>query len=283
MPLRDFVAGCAAVVLGVPLDHNSSYRRGARFGPTAVRRALQCGSMNWATEGGLDLESDARWCDAGDIELAGDAQDMRRIELACLRHLNGGAGILSLGGDHSITAPILRALHAARGPVSIVHFDAHPDLYPDFEGNRDSHASPFFRIMEEGLANRLIQLGIRTLNVVQRKAVERFAVEVLAPEAVGDWSGLATQDPVYVSIDLDALDPAFAPGVSHYEPGGLTVREVLHAIRRIRAPIVGADIVELNPEADASGRTAAVGAKLLKELLARILATAPAAPGAPQA
>ena len=273
MLLRPYTEGCGVIVQGVPLDHNSSYRRGTRFGPPAIRSALLCGSVNWASESGLDLTGDPRWGDAGDLELAGDAGDMQRIQRACAHHLDGGARILTLGGDHSITAPVLRAVHAAHGPVSIVHFDAHPDLYPDFEGNRDSHASPFHRIMEEGLASRLVQIGIRTLNDVQHEAVDRFSVEVLGPDAVDRWSGLETTDPVYVSIDLDVLDPAFAPGVSHFEPGGLSVRQVLGALKRIRAPLVGADIVELNPEADPSGRTGAVGAKFAKELLAGLLAS----------
>lgn len=125
--------------------------------------------------------------------------------------------------------------------------------------------------MEEGLAHRLVQIGIRTMNAVQADAARRFGTETISPESSAAWQGLDGPDPVYVSIDLDALDPAFAPGVSHHEPGGLTVREVLAAVRKVRSPIVGADIVELNPDRDPDGRTASVGARFVKELLACLL------------
>lgn len=260
--------------MGVPLDHNSSHLRGARKAPAAIRQYLNAGSMNWTSESGVDLGTHAGWSDWGNVDCRGDAGDMGRVEAFAADAWRCGR-ILALGGDHSITAPLLRARPAQGRALTVVHFDAHPDLYPEFEGNRDSHASPFHRVMQEGLAGRLIQLGIRTLNAAQADAAQRFGVEIVRPEAVADWPGLSGPDPVYVSFDMDALDPAFAPGVSHHEPGGLTVREVLQALRRVRAPIIGADIVELNPDRDADGRTAAVGAKLVKELLARLVANDP--------
>jgi arginase family enzyme len=118
-----------------------------------------------------------------------------------------------------------------------------------------------------------VQVGIRTMNAVQADAVRRFSVECVSPEAAADWPGLHGPQPVYVSIDLDALDPAFAPGVSHHEPGGLTVREVLAALRKVTCPIVGADIVELNPDKDQLGITAAGTAKILKEIAGKIRAS----------
>jgi agmatinase len=268
--LRPKRAGAQVAVLGIPLDHNSSFLRGPRKGPAAIRRALLEGATNLASESGLDLEVDPRWCDWGDVDCRGDAADMVRIEHAAAQAWQCGR-LLALGGDHSVTAPVLRGRPRDGSRLTVLHFDAHPDLYPDYEGNRDSHASPFHRVMEEGLALRLIQVGIRTMNTAQAEAARRFGSETIPPDAVADWSGIAGPDPVYVSIDLDALDPAFAPGVSHHEPGGLTVREVLGALRKVRSPIVGADIVELNPDRDPDGRTASVGAKFVKELLARLL------------
>ncbi len=262
------------VVIGVPLDHNSSYLRGARKAPDAIRQYLSAGSMNWTSESGVDLEAHAGWSDWGNVDCRGDAGDLARVQSVAASAWQRGR-VLALGGDHSITAPLLRARPPQARRLTVVHFDAHPDLYPEFEGNRDSHASPFHRVMEEGLAGRLVQIGVRTLNAVQADAARRFGVEIVRPEAVADWPGVSGPDPVYVSFDMDALDPAFAPGVSHHEPGGLTVREVLSALGRVRAPIVGADIVELNPDRDPDGRTAAVGAKLLKELLARLVANEP--------
>nr|NIV28320.1 agmatinase [Anaerolineae bacterium] len=146
--------------------------------------------------------------------------------------------------------------------------DAHPDLYDEIEGNRYSHGCPFARIMEESLVTRLVQVGIRTMNPHQRAQAERFGVEV---HEMRDWRPGTAFDfggPVYLSLDLDVLDPAFAPGTSHHEPGGLSTREVLELIQNLRAPIVGADIVELNPKRDPLGITAMAAAKLLKEVVA---------------
>lgn len=152
--------------------------------------------------------------------------------------------------------------------MNILHFDAHPDLYDEFDGNPLSHASPFARIMEAGHARRLVQVGIRTLNRHCQEQAQRFGVEIVpmrdfAPNAVP-----IPEPPLYVSIDLDALDPAFAPGVSHHEPGGLSVRDILSVLHRVPGPIVGADVVEYNPARDVNGMTAVVAAKLIKELAA---------------
>jgi arginase family enzyme len=152
-----------------------------------------------------------------------------------------------------------------------LHFDAHPDLYDEFLGNRHSHASPFARIMEEGLAKRLVQVGIRTVNGHQREQAERFGVEFVEMRNWRDDLTLDFDSPVYISFDLDALDPAFAPGVSHREPGGLSTRQAIGVIQRLRAKVVGADIVEFNPRMDPAQITAVVCAKLLKEIAAKML------------
>jgi arginase len=147
----------------------------------------------------------------------------------------------------------------------------HPDLYDEFEGNRLSHACPFARICEEGLVRRLVQVGIRTMNGHQRQQAERFGVEVIDMRAWARGARPELSGPLYISLDIDGIDPAFAPGVSHREPGGLTVREVIALIQNAPGPIVGADVVELNPDTDVDGVTAVVAAKLTKELLARML------------
>src|SRR4029079_13843991 len=144
--------------------------------------------------------------------------------------------------------------------------DAHQDLYGDCGCDPLSHASPFARIMERGFARRLVQVGIRTLNGHCRDQVETYGVEVaemrdFAPDRVP-----IPEAPLYISIDMDALDPAFAPGGSHHEPGGWSVRDVLTVLNRIRGPIVGADVVEYNPTRDINGMTAVVAAKFVKEL-----------------
>jgi len=196
---------------------------------------------------------------------------MEEIDRRVSGLLDDDSRVLSLGGDHSITWPLVRA-QAKRFPgLAVLQFDAHPDLYDDFDGNPLSHASPLARIMEAGLAKRLVQVGIRSTNAHLREQVERFQVEQVtmrgfSPDLVLDFGAA----PVYVTLDLDVLDPAFAPGVSHHEPGGLSVRDVLTVLERTRGRIVGADIVELNPLRDPVGITAAVAAKLVKELAARI-------------
>ena len=150
--------------------------------------------------------------------------------------------------------------------------DAHPDLYDEFVGRRFSHACPFARIMEEGLASRLVQVGIRVMNGHQHEQVRRFGVETIDMRAWADGIRPQLTGPVYVSIDLDGLDPAFAPGVSHREPGGFSVRDVIGLVHALPGPLAGADIVEFNPSQDRLGLTAPVAGKLVKELAGRMSA-----------
>jgi arginase len=211
--------------------------------------------------------------DAGDLEVptGAGAAALEAVERGVARVLDSGARVLVLGGDHSITYPVLRAQASRHSGLTLVHLDAHPDLYDTFEGDRLSHACPFARILEEKLVRRLVQIGIRTRNAHQRQQADRFCVETIEMK---DWRpdlAVATDGPVYVSIDLDVLDPAFAPGVSHPEPGGLSTRDVVGLLQRLRGPVVGADVVELNPTRDPDGLTARVAAKLVKELVARLL------------
>ena len=149
---------------------------------------------------------------------------------------------------------------------TILHLDAHPDLYDAFEGDCVSHACPFARILEERLATRLVQVGIRAMTGHQRDQAARFKVEIIDMRAWAGGSCLILQGPVYLSLDLDALDPACAPGVSHPEPGGLTVRDALGLIQAAGDILVGADIVELNPLQDVMGLTSRVAAKCVKEI-----------------
>jgi len=262
----------APTLLGVPFDENSSYKRGAAAAPPLIRDALRCDSSNLWTELGVDVGAEGACADAGDLRL-GEGDAFATIEQAVDALLEKRQRPVCLGGDHSITYPILRAFGRRFRDLTLIHFDAHPDLYDEFQGNRHSHASPFARIMEEKLTKRLIQVGIRTLNPAQRKQAARFNVETYeigherALEEVKTWC------PVYLSFDMDVLDPAFAPGVSHREPGGMSVREALEHLHSITATIVGADIVEYNPSRDVSELTAAVAGKILKELLGKMLSS----------
>ena len=209
--------------------------------------------------------------DAGDLTLPEDGAQARSIIEARVRTLlDEGRTPLVLGGDHSITYPVLRAWRGREAALTVLHFDAHSDLYDDFEGDRYSHACPFARALEEGLMVRLVQVGIRCMTAHLRAQVARFGVEVLRgqPLARGGHDVIARLDgPVYISLDLDVLEPMLAPGLSHPEPGGLSVREVVDLIGAVRAPVVGADVVEYNPRNDVRDLTARVAAKFVKELI----------------
>lgn len=261
--------GGTPALVGLPYDASSSYQPGPADAPAVIREALWSPSANSWTELGVNIGAEGVITDAGDLELSGctPADARRTIENGIARLLAVGARPVSLGGDHSVTYPVLRAVRPHAPSLTIVHVDAHPDLYDEFEGDRFSHACPFARIMEEKLADRLVQVGIRTMTGHQRAQARRFGVDIIEMRDVRDDLRLGLNTPIYVSIDIDALDPAFAPGVSHREPGGLSVRQLLSLVHSLDAPIVAADVVELNPRNDPSGVSAMVAAKVLRELI----------------
>jgi arginase len=267
---RSAVHSGRIAIVGIPSDENSSFMRGAAEAPARIREALASDASNMWAECGIDLGAGALLFDVGDVLSKTGADYFEQIEESIATLIARGMHPLVLGGDHAITYPSVRAV-AGRWPrLNILHFDAHPDLYEEFRGSRISHACPFARIMEEGLAVRLVQAGIRAMTGHQRDQSRKFGVDSIEMK---DWSDdriLSFDGPLYISFDMDALDPAFAPGVSHREPGGLSVRQALRMIQRVEGRVVGADIVEFNPRMDPSGLTAAVCAKLLKELAARI-------------
>jgi agmatinase len=257
-------------LIGIPWDVNSSFLRGAAAAPPLIRQALFSPASNMWTELLVDIGAPGRLADAGDLTLPESDDAIGLTEDAIRRLMQDGGAPLALGGDHAVTYPILRALGPRYPGLTILHVDAHPDLYDEFRGRRCSHACPFARIMEEGLAARLVQVGIRTMNGHQHEQARRFGVETIDMRAWANGARPKVTGPVYVSIDLDGLDPAFAPGVSHREPGGLSVRDVIGVVQALPAPIVGADIVEFNPSQDPLGLTATVAAKLLKELIGQM-------------
>ena len=265
--------GGTPTLVGLPYDASSSYQRGPADAPAAIREALWSPSANSWSELGVNIGDQGAITDAGDLELANcsPANARRTIEHGIARLLSMGTRPVSLGGDHSVTYPVLRAVRPHAPSLTILHVDAHPDLYDDFEGDRYSHACPFARIMEDKLADRLVQVGIRTMTGHQRAQARRFGVEVIEMRSIQGDLRVPLNTPVYVSIDVDALDPAFAPGVSHREPGGLSVRQLLTLVQGIEAPIVAADVVELNPRNDPTGVSAIVAGKIVRELLGVML------------
>jgi agmatinase len=247
--------------------------RGSAGAPGEIRKALFSPSSNLWTETGLDLGDPSVITDLGDMVFS----EKNAFFQAISDHIGGilerNMIPLSLGGDHSITFPIVAALSRFYPDLEILHLDAHPDLYRTFDNNPYSHASPMVRILENKMAVRLVQVGIRTMNAPQQREAAEYNTEIIPPDKVAGSLPLRFSGPLYLSVDLDVLDPAFAPGVSHWEPGGLTTREAIDLIHRIEAPhLVGADLVEMNPERDPTGRTAMTAAKLVKELAGALAA-----------
>lgn len=254
------------IIQGIQFDEKSSYQHGPRLAPPLIREALHSGSSNMYAEDLTSIESPLIE-DKGDFDIA-DYWDIERITQ---EHLDRGAKIFTLGGDHSITYPIIKAHSQKYSKLDILQIDAHCDLYDNFEGDKHSHACPFARIMESGLAVRLVQVGIRTLNTHQAEQAERFNVDIHQMKDL-DLSRIPKfENPLYISLDMDGFDPAFAPGVSHHEPGGLSSREVINLIHGIDTEIIGADIVEYNPNRDFQNMTAYLAAKMMKEILGKMM------------
>ena len=254
-----------------PFDAHSSFLQGPAEAPPLIREAFLSPSANTWSETGVDVAAHGHILDLGDVPLANTVEDFKEIEETISQILSSGLIPLSLGGDHSITYPLVKAFMNKYPDLQILHFDAHPDLYDELNGNRMSHACPFARIMEHGVVQRLVQVGIRTINGHQRAQADRFGVEVHEMRLGLSDLPLSFNGPLYISFDMDVLDPAFAPGVSHQEPGGLSIRDAIDLIHKIEGRIVGADLVEMNPRRDPSGITAMAAGKIYKEIAARLI------------
>jgi len=259
-------------IIGIPFDEKSCYLRGASKGPQAIRAASTGKAINPWTELGANLEEDVILTDLGDVDVSGDFFDVfSRIEENIFKILEKNAMPVVLGGDHSISYPVVKSFARKFKPLDILHFDAHPDLYEELYGDRFSHACPLARIMEEGLAQNLVQVGIRAATGEQRAKASGHGVRMIEMRDINDSLSLEFSNPLYISFDMDALDPAFAPGVAHHEPGGLSTRQAIDILHALNARIVGLDVVEVNPDRDASGITAAAAVKIIKEVLGKII------------
>ncbi len=240
--------------------------RGCALGTSTIIENMYADAHNPYSELGVDIRTEQI-----ESKSLGRNVDYASITNALETFMEQYNNVVSIGGDHSITFPLIKAIRNKKGPIDLLHFDAHTDLYHEFEGNLFSHACPFARIMEAGLVQRLVQVGIRTITPEQKRQIERYNVEVIEMK---DFSGIDTinfNNDVYISFDLDVLDPAFAPGVAHHEPGGMSTREAINSIQKLKGKIIAADIVEYNPSRDINGMTSIVASKILKELLGRIM------------
>lgn len=261
----------AVAVTGVPSDENSSYLKGTAEAPEKIIEAFHCYSTNLTSENGVDLSQNERIVELGNMNFTNDKNVIYQIEEQFDKILNHDFKAIALGGDHAVSYPLIKSTSKKYKRITILHFDAHPDLYNEFEGNKFSHACPFARVMEENLAVRMVSIGIRCMNAHQKEQAKKFDVEI---NEMKDWKGsidLKFDTPVYISLDIDVLDPGFAPGISHYEPGGMSPREVISIIHNINQPIIGADIVELNPSRDINNVTAMTAAKFLKEIAGKMI------------
>ena len=282
LPAADSPEGLDAAFIGVPFDAGTSHRPGARFGPRQIRaESALIRPYNMAT-GAAPFDT-LQVADLGDVPINTYSIDksIAIIEGFYARVLQAGCRPLTLGGDHTIALPILRALAARHGPVALVHVDAHADVNDEMFGERVAHGTPFRRAVEEGLlrGHLVWQIGLRGSGY----AADDFDWPrrqgfTLVPAHEVWWTSLAPllgevrakvgSAPVYLSFDIDGIDPAYAGGTGTPEVGGLTVPQALEVIRGMRGlNLVGADLVEVAPAYDASGNTALLGANLLYEML----------------
>jgi agmatinase len=255
------------VILGVPYDAMSTNRRGAARGPEAIRRASSERSLNPCTEEGASLCEITRLVDRGDIELSEDPERMAEaVRKAVSGILEEGATPLLLGGDHSITAPAVKALSQARGKIDVLYIDAHPDLYEEYDGQARSHACTGYRIATEVEFGRFVQVGVRMPAKGHLDKAKELGIQAITAYHLVTPEELRFENPLYLSVDLDCLDPAFAPGVGNPVPGGLSTRELLDVLKSVSGRIVAADVVEFVPEYDLSEITATAAARLVLEI-----------------
>jgi agmatinase len=280
LPRLEDVESYDVAVLGVPFDAGTTYRPGARFGPSYIRQGSRLlrpynPALDVAPFAGVQV------VDAGDVAANpfDIGQAMTQVEEAVTELSSGGRPLVVLGGDHAVALPVLRSLHAQYGPIALVHFDAHLDTWDTYFEAPYTHGTPFRRAWEEGLldAGRTMHVGIRGslysekdliddadmgFSIVPARDLDRLGVDrvvEMVRERVGDA-------PTYVSIDIDVLDPGFAPGTGTPEAGGLTSRELLGIVRGFDgANLVAGDVVEVSPPYDHAEITAVVAANLAYE------------------
>ncbi|WP_299562603.1 agmatinase [uncultured Mycolicibacterium sp.] len=291
LPRLDQVPAADVVVAGVPFDTGVSYRPGARFGPTHVRESSR---LLRPYHPGLDVSpfEIAQVADAGDIAVNpfDIAEAIATVEQAAREMTSGATKLVTIGGDHTIALPLLRAAAAKHGPVALVHFDAHLDTWDTYFGAAYTHGTPFRRAVEEGIldTSALSHVGTRG-PLYGKKDLEddrRFGFGIITAsdvyyqgvhEVVDRLRDRLGDRPVYLSIDIDVLDPAFAPGTGTPEAGGMSSRELLEILRGLRGlNLVGADVVEVAPAYDHAEMTGIAAAHVAYDLVS-LLALGPGA------
>ncbi|NQV25343.1 MAG: agmatinase [Rhodopirellula sp.] len=271
------------MILGVPFDGTVSGRSGTRLGPRAIRDQSLC---LWGYNNALQVApfEQLRVVDGGDVEVIPPdvVRTHNNVQTAAERVLDAGCMLITLGGEHSISLPLLRAHAAKHGPLAMIQFDAHPDLWDEeYPGLKFSHGTPFRRALEEGLIDptAFVQIGIRgptggpqDYEDVRQSGALMFTADEIDKRGIDGILRGARQRigdrPVYVTFDIDVADPAYAPGTGTPEVGGFTSRELLRLVRGLRGlNFTGFDLVEVSPAYDSSGITALLGANLVFEFL----------------
>ena len=282
LPAATSLEGIDIALTGIPYDGGTSYRSGARFGPRAVREQSSL-IRTWHPVLKVHPFERLRVADCGDVDIV--PISIERTYEAISRRIDeitsAGATPVCVGGDHSVTLPILRSVARKHGPVGVVHFDAHPDTWDEYFGSKFFHGTPFRRAIEEGLIEptRMIQIGIRgplygpeDFAFHDQHGIEVLRIEPIKEQGVA-WAASRLERlrgvPVYCSFDIDAVDPAFAPATGTPEVGGLTSYEALALVRALQGlTLVGADVVEVSPPYDGPGQiTALLAANLLFEIV----------------
>lgn len=287
LPYTRELAGLDVALLGVPFDGGTSYRTGSRFGPRDIR---QNSSLIRPYNPALQVSpfDVLKVADVGDVDVNPiDIEDTYgRVEKALGEILDAKVIPVCVGGDHSLSLPILRAIAKKHGLVGMVHFDSHQDMWEEYFGNKYFHGTPFRRAVEEDLldAKRVIQIGIRgpvyadtDFDFARQHGIRWITAGQVASEGlewVKEQIPVVRGGPVYLSFDIDGVDPAFAPGTGTPEVGGLTSREALELVRAlVGVQLVGADVVEVSPPYDHAGITSMLAANILFEILSVVAAT----------
>jgi agmatinase len=294
LPRLDEVDSFDVAVVGVPFDSGVTYRPGARFGPSHVRESSRL-LRPYNPVQNVSPFATQQVIDAGDVAVNPfDIQHaVREIQAAATDLTSGGARLVTIGGDHTIALPLLRAAAERHGPIAVVHFDAHLDTWDTYFGEPYTHGTPFRRASEEGLLDTTAcaHVGIRGPLYSDRDLLEDqvLGFQVVAAEETEDigWRGIADRvrqrvgdRPVYVSVDIDVLDPAFAPGTGTPEAGGLTSRELLQVLRSFAdLRLVGVDVVEVAPAYDHAQITGIAAAHVAYELISAMAPRSGAADG----
>lgn len=282
LPRRDEVEECDVALVGVPFDTGTTYRPGARFGPIAIRAGSRLLRSYNPAQDVLPFASQ-QVADAGDIACTpfNIEEAIQAIEKGANEVLRDSSHFVALGGDHTIALPLLRAVRQKWGPVALLHFDAHLDTWDSYFDAPYTHGTPFRRAWEEGLLleERSIHVGVRGPLFAPQDLIDdqHFGFRIVAAheveanpvqEIVGRIRDRVGDSPLYVSVDIDVIDPGAAPGTGTPEPGGLTSRELLGFLRGLQGlRVVGGDVVEVSPPYDHAEITAVAAAHVVYELV----------------